>query len=101
MRRVLSLMLIAASSNASCTSPQLGETRGAVNEPDRVTQRPVASTAPLVAPQTELLYADTPRTTVQGNAFVAPKGWKIAVRGAAVVLEPPEAGSQIALVDVP
>jgi hypothetical protein len=37
---------------------------------------------------------------VQGTSFVAPKDWKIAVRGAATLLEPPEAGSRMALVDV-
>ena len=35
-----------------------------------------------------------------GNTFVAPAGWSIAVRGNATVLEAPEGGSYIALVDV-
>jgi hypothetical protein len=48
----------------------------------------------------ERLAADTPLTTVRGNPFVAPKGWSIGVRGAAVVLEPPEAGSALVIVDV-
>ena len=59
-----------------------------------VTPKP---TAPLTF---EVLRADTPRTTAQGTSFVAPKDWKIAVRGAATLLEPPEAGSRMALVDV-
>lgn len=47
----------------------------------------------------ERLQADTSRTTARGNPFVAPKNWKIALRGDAVVLEAPEAGSVIAIVD--
>ena len=64
--------------------------------------RPSASpAAPVEARLTfEVLRADTPRTTTQGTSFIAPKDWKIAVRGAATILEPPEAGSRMALVDV-
>jgi CubicO group peptidase (beta-lactamase class C family) len=51
-------------------------------------------------PAGEVLAADTPRTTVEGNTFVAPAGWSIAVRGPATILEAPEGGSRIALVDV-
>ncbi len=49
----------------------------------------------------ETLAADTPRTTVAGNKFIAPAGWSIEVRGPATILEPPEGGSHIALVDLP
>lgn len=56
-------------------------------------QRPVPSTG-------EVLAADTARTTVEGNKFIAPAGWRIEVRGPATILEPPEGGSHIALVDV-
>src|SRR5262245_10194034 len=63
--------------------------------------RPSASPAPGVASLTfEVLRADTPRTTARGTSFVAPKDWKIAVRGAATLLEPPEADSRMVLVDV-
>jgi CubicO group peptidase (beta-lactamase class C family) len=48
----------------------------------------------------ETLAADTPRTTVAGNPFIAPAGWSVEVRGPATILEPPEGGSHIALVDV-
>ena len=48
----------------------------------------------------ERLEADSARTTARGNPFVAPKGWNIAVHGRAVVLEAPEAGSVVAIVDV-
>jgi CubicO group peptidase (beta-lactamase class C family) len=49
----------------------------------------------------ERIAADAPKTTVAGNTFVAPAGWSIVVRGAATILEAPEGGSFIALVDVP
>ena len=48
----------------------------------------------------ERLIADTPRTTVLGNAFVAPKDWSIRVAGPATILTVPEGGSWVALVDV-
>jgi CubicO group peptidase (beta-lactamase class C family) len=48
----------------------------------------------------EVLAADTPRTTVEGNKFVAPAGWRIEVRGPATILTAPEGDSRIALVDV-
>jgi CubicO group peptidase (beta-lactamase class C family) len=52
------------------------------------------------APQPERMARDTPRTTTEGNKFIAPDGWTVAVRGSATVLEPPEGNSAIALVDV-
>lgn len=48
----------------------------------------------------KVLAADTPSTTVDGNAFVAPKEWSIETQGPATVLLAPEEGSKIALVDV-
>ena len=48
----------------------------------------------------EVLAADTARTTVEGNKFVAPAGWRIEVRGPATILTAPEGASHIALVDV-
>ena len=48
----------------------------------------------------ETLTADTRRTTVDGNSFVAPVGWSIRTTGPAVILTAPEGGSHIALVDV-
>ncbi len=48
----------------------------------------------------ERIAADTPKTTVAGNTFVAPAGWSLLVRGPATILEAPEGGSFIALVDV-
>lgn len=48
----------------------------------------------------EKLTADTPRTTVLGNTFIAPKDWTIRVKGSATILEAPEGNSWVALVDV-
>jgi CubicO group peptidase (beta-lactamase class C family) len=61
---------------------------------------PPAARPSAPAPKTETVAADTPRTTVEGNRFVAPAGWSIAVRGPATILTPPEEGNWIALVDV-
>ena len=60
-------------------------------------QKPPAATA---TPPAAALAADTPKTTVTGNTFIAPAGWSISVRGPATILEAPEGGSYIALVDV-
>ena len=59
---------------------------------------PVAAAPPAAA--AEVLAADTPRTTVEGNKFIAPAGWSISVRDRATILEAPEGGSRIALIDV-
>lgn len=60
-----------------------------------------AGSAQAAAPAVkETLAADTPRTTVGGNKFIAPAGWSIEVKGPATILEPPEGSSHIALVDV-
>jgi CubicO group peptidase (beta-lactamase class C family) len=50
--------------------------------------------------KTERLTEDAPRTTVEGATFIAPAGWTLTVRGPMTILEAPEAGSRIALVDV-
>jgi len=46
------------------------------------------------------LSADAPKTTVLGNAFIAPKDWSLSVKGPATILEAPEGNSWIALIDV-
>jgi CubicO group peptidase (beta-lactamase class C family) len=51
-------------------------------------------------PAAEKLAADTPKTTVAGNTFIAPAGWSIDVKGPATILEVPEGGSFILLVDL-
>ena len=63
-----------------------------------------ASTQPAInaasAQVPEKVSADTPKTTVLGNAFIAPKDWSIRVKGPATILEAPEGDSWVALVDV-
>ena len=61
-------------------------------------QTPAATPQGPQAP--ERVAADTPKTTVMGNTFIAPKDWTVTVKGPATVLEAPEGGSNIALVDV-
>ncbi|WP_437759753.1 serine hydrolase domain-containing protein [Sorangium sp. So ce1389] len=96
--------LFAASLLAACGS----------SEPAAVTPAPMpapvvsSAAAPLAAsaapvtpgPTLERLAADTPKTTVAGNTFIAPAGWGITVREPATILEPPEGDSHIAIVDV-
>jgi CubicO group peptidase (beta-lactamase class C family) len=48
----------------------------------------------------ERLVADTPKTTVLGNAFVAPKDWSIRIKGPVTILTAPEGNSWVALIDV-
>jgi hypothetical protein len=50
-------------------------------------------------PAGEVLAADSPRKTVEGNTFIAPAGWRIEVRGRSTILHAPEGNSRIALVD--
>lgn len=63
--------------------------------------QPSAPAKAPAAPAPERLAADTPRTTVQGNTFLAPAGWSVRVKGPATILEAPEGDSWLALVDVP
>src|ERR1700728_4835460 len=60
--------------------------------------QPAFNAASAQAP--EKLSADTPKTSVLGNAFIAPKDWSIRVKGPATILEAPEGDSWVALVDV-
>jgi hypothetical protein len=69
-------------------------------QPARTTPGPVPVPIQEPAPASERLTADTPRTTVLGNPFIAPAGWSISVRGPATILEAPEGDSRILLVDV-
>jgi CubicO group peptidase (beta-lactamase class C family) len=59
----------------------------------------LVSAASALAPS-EKVAADTPKTTVSGNTFIAPAGWMVEVRGPATILAAPEGDSWIALVDV-
>jgi CubicO group peptidase (beta-lactamase class C family) len=49
---------------------------------------------------TELIAADTPLTTASGATFTAPSGWRVTSSANTKVLEPPEADSHLALIDV-
>jgi len=51
-------------------------------------------------PNIELLSADTPLTTASGVTFTAPSGWRVTSTASTKVLEPPEADSRLALVDI-
>ena len=46
------------------------------------------------------MAADTPQSTPAGVTFTAPAGWSVLPQDPAVILEPPEADSHIAVVGV-
>lgn len=87
MQTVASLILLVSSSALLMAGMSSGVAR-------------VVATQQTASPAAERLAADTPRTTTGGNGFIAPAGWSISVRGPATILEAPEGGSRIALVDV-
>ena len=88
----IALTLVACSSRAPAV-------QAPPSSPSPPAAEPTAS--PVANVQAEVLAADSPRTTVGGNRFVAPAGWSLAVRGPATILTPPEGDSKIALVDLP
>jgi CubicO group peptidase (beta-lactamase class C family) len=45
------------------------------------------------------LAVDTPSTTRAGNRFIVPQGWTVASKGELTLVEAPEAGSRIVLMD--
>ena len=59
-----------------------------------------ATTEPQAPAAGEVQSADTPRTTVAGNTFIAPAGWRVDVKGPMTLLTPPEGDSHIALIDL-
>lgn len=48
----------------------------------------------------QVLAADTPSVTLDGNGFIAPAGWSLTATGPMRLLEAPERGSKLALIDV-
>ncbi len=89
MRSFAVLLLVAA-----CSSP-----KPVVTSPGEPIDAPPES--PHEAPtSSETLAADTPKTTTAGNRFIAPMGWTMTVRGSATILEAPEGGSWVAIVDL-
>ena len=99
MLRLCLLLLIACSSKPKATVP--APPSGAVEEPPPA--KPVAKVDPVSEapkPAAETIAADTPKTTVAGNTFIAPAGWSLVVRGQATILTAPEGDSHIAIIDV-
>ncbi|HTM22155.1 MAG TPA: serine hydrolase domain-containing protein [Kofleriaceae bacterium] len=71
-----------------------------VDTPPKPPEKPPEPTKPEQPPAPELIAADTPKTTVAGNHFIAPAGWTLTVRAPATILTAPEGDSRIALIDV-
>ena len=69
-----------------------------LEQPLSASAQPTINAASAQGP--EKLSADTPKTTVLGSAFIAPKDWSIRVEGPATILEAPEGDSWVVLVDV-
>jgi CubicO group peptidase (beta-lactamase class C family) len=99
MRLMLALVVVATSLVRACASSR---SEKLITPKTTAVSRPSGSTArSLEGPPTfEVMRVDTPRTTTQGTSFIAPKDWKLAVRAGATLLDPPEAGSRMGLVDV-
>jgi CubicO group peptidase (beta-lactamase class C family) len=93
MRKLAGFMVLAVLVVQGCATPS-----GQATAPVAGSAAPPA-VAP--APQVETLAADTPRATPAGATFTAPVGWKMTTHPNMVVLEPPESGSRMALIDAP
>lgn len=53
------------------------------------------------APPEPIRFAqETPRSTAAGTAFIVPAGWSLRSEGGASVLESPEGGSRVVLIDI-
>jgi CubicO group peptidase (beta-lactamase class C family) len=50
--------------------------------------------------QAQRLAFDTPSTTSAGNKFIAPAGWSVETKGSLIVLQAPEPGSRVVLMDI-
>ena len=99
MRRTLALVAFAACSSPA--KPPVTEPAPA-GEEARAPVDPSPNTPPPGPKETaEKMTADTPKTTVAGNTFIAPVEWSMRVRGAGTIIEAPEGGSFIALYDLP
>jgi len=89
---------------AACSAPAK-PTATVPARPDRSTAAvtPVEPARPPPGPSEtppEKIGADTPKTTVAGNTFIAPAGWTLRVRATGTILEAPEGGSFIAIYDL-
>ena len=65
-----------------------------------ILQQAATSASPAQSATAAALPADSPRTTVAGNTFIAPAGWRVEVKGQMTLLTPPEGDSHIALIDL-
>jgi len=97
MRRLLVVIVLAACSSKPVP---LGPPQPPREPAEPTTDPGEAKLGTATIEHKETLAADTPRTTVEGNTFIAPAGWSIWVKGPATLLEPPEHDSKVALVDV-
>lgn len=105
MRRLTVLVLLLPLACASQRAPkahptparQLTETATPATSGAAATVH-AALEVPAAAP--ERFGTDTPRTTVGGNTFIAPRDWTISVRGGVTILSAPEGDSEVALVDL-
>src|SRR6267142_1665886 len=94
MRRFALAVLLCAC--ASAPAPQRQQATAPAALP--ATPPPVPPVQPKPTP--ERMSADTARSTPSGVTFIAPSGWSVLSQGSAVVLEPPEADSHLAIVAV-
>jgi CubicO group peptidase (beta-lactamase class C family) len=85
---------------AACSSSPKPSSTPDPNGPTPTPTTPTPATPVTQESRPETLTADTPRTTTEGNTFIAPAGWSISVRGNATILAAPEGNSWIALVDL-
>ncbi|MFH1808061.1 MAG: serine hydrolase domain-containing protein [Pseudomonadota bacterium] len=95
MRRLLSVA--AAVITGACV---LATCKTTTPQTPAQTSTSVESPTPAPEPVVEHLTSDAPRTTTEGNGFIAPAGWSITVRGPSTILEAPEGDSRIALIDL-
>lgn len=101
LRTTLLLALLACGSKSTPAPQEPGTEPPATSaNPATPTEPPPPAVPAAQRAAATRLAADTPSTTVAGNAFIAPAGWSISVKGNATILEVPEGGSWIALVDV-
>jgi CubicO group peptidase (beta-lactamase class C family) len=93
MRRLASLLLVACGSSTPAPAPT-------PKQPPVPDQPAKVDPVPAPTGKSEVMAEDTPRTTVAGNTFIAPKEWSVSVKGPATILQAPEGDSRIALIDV-
>ena len=98
--RSIALLLAVAGCSSPAKSPPSVPALPADPGPTAADPAPAPSPGP-AEPAPQKLAADTAKTTVAGNAFVAPVGWMLRVRGPATILEAPEGGSYISIYDLP